>query len=94
LVRIDREKFPAQWLALRLAYDQGDMSSELEIRIGAEKSLDVKAGMLFYLGAYWVARGRPELGSKYMRMSLDAERIGTIERRMAEADLARLAAIK
>jgi hypothetical protein len=48
--------------------------------------------MLFYLGAYWVARGRPELGATYLRLSYDAERIGTIERRMAEADLARLAA--
>ncbi len=90
LARIDREKFPAMWLAQRLVFDQGDMTAELEVRAGSEKSLDTKAGILFYLGAYWVARGRPELGSKYLRMSYDAERVGTMERRMAEADLARL----
>ncbi|MDX9898102.1 MAG: tetratricopeptide repeat protein [Spirochaetia bacterium] len=90
LARVDKDTYPAQWLALRLLMDQGDMSSELEVRIGAEKNLDVRAGMLFYLGAYWVARGKVELGQKYIRMSYDAERIGTIERRMAEADLARL----
>lgn len=94
LARIDREKFPAMWLAQRLVFDQGDMTAELELRAGAEKSLDARAGILFYLGSYWVARGRPELGSKYLRMSYDAERIGTIERRMAEADLARLATAK
>lgn len=94
LAKISREKNPLQWLALRLVYDQGEMTSELEIGIGAEKSLDVKAGMLFYLGAYWVGKGRIDLGSNYIRMSYDSERIGTIERRMAEADLARLAAPK
>jgi tetratricopeptide (TPR) repeat protein len=94
LAQIDREKFAAQWLALRLIYDQGEMSAELEIKIGVEKNLDAKAGMLFYLGAYWVAKGRPELGSKYIQLSMEAQRIGTIERRMAEADLARLQAPK
>ncbi|MBN2875407.1 MAG: tetratricopeptide repeat protein [Spirochaetales bacterium] len=92
LPRIDRAKDPLHWLALRLAYDQSDMTSELEISIGAEKSLDLKAGSLFYLGAYWVARGRTEMGAKYIRMSYDDGRVGTIEYRMAEADLARLEA--
>ncbi|OHD24673.1 MAG: hypothetical protein A2Y38_07380 [Spirochaetes bacterium GWB1_59_5] len=94
LARIDKEKFNAQWLALRLLFDQSEMTSELEVRINAEKNLDLKAGMLYYLGAYWVAKGKPELGSKYIRMSYDSERMGTIERRMAEADLARLSAPK
>jgi len=90
LPKIDREKNPLQWLALRLVFDQSDMTSELELGIGAEKGLDLKAGMLFYLGAYWVARGKTELGSRYIGMSYDANRIGTIEYRMAEADLARV----
>jgi tetratricopeptide (TPR) repeat protein len=90
LAKIDREKNPLQWLALRLVYDQSDMTSELELGIGAEKGLDLRAGMLFYLGAYWVARDKTELGSRYIGMSYDANRIGTIEYRMAEADLARM----
>jgi len=94
LTKIDRDKTPLQWLALRLVYDQSDMTSELELGIGAEKSLDLKAGMLFYLGAYWVARGKVDLGAKYIGMSFDAGRIGTIEYRMAEAELARLAKSK
>lgn len=89
---IDRGKHQVHWLALRLVYDQGEMTAEAELAIGAEKSLDIKAGALFYLGSYWIAKGRQELGLKYLRLSYDSERIGTIERRMAEADLARLAA--
>jgi len=92
LARIDKEKLNGQWLALRLLFDQGEMTSELEVRINAEKNLDLKAGLLYYLGAYWVAKGKPDLGSNYIRMSYDSDRIGTIERRLAEADLARLAA--
>jgi len=94
LSRVDKEKSNTQWLALRLLFDQGEMTSELEVRINAEKNLDLKAGMLYYLGVYWVAKGKPDLGSKYIRMSYDAERIGTLERRMAEADLARLSVKK
>jgi tetratricopeptide (TPR) repeat protein len=87
---IDKEKYATQWLALRLLYDQNDMTTELELRMNAEKSKDVKAGMLFYLGAYWLARGKVDLGATYIRMSVDEKRIGTIEHRMAEADLTRL----
>ncbi len=94
LPKIDRERYPAHWLALRLIYDQTDMSAELEVKIQAEKSLDAKAGLLYYLGAYWVGRGRTELGLKYIRMSWDQERIGTVERRLAEADLKRLPSIQ
>ena len=88
------EKLNGQWLMLRLLFDQGDMTSELEVRINSEKNLDLKAGLLYYLGAYWVARGKPDLGSKYIRMSYDSERMGILERRLAEADLARLATPK
>lgn len=94
LTRVDKEKLNGQWLALRLLFDQNEMTSELEVRIHAEKNLDLKAGLLYYLGAYWVAKGKPELGSKYIRMSYDSERMGTIERRLAEADLTRLAALE
>ncbi|HUW70990.1 MAG TPA: tetratricopeptide repeat protein [bacterium] len=90
LARINREQNPTQWLALRLLYDQNDTTTELELKISAEKSQDLKAGMLFYLGSYWVARGRSELGLRYIQMSIDSQRVGTMERRMAEADLARL----
>ncbi len=90
LAKINREQNPTQWLALRLLFDQNDTTTELELKISAEKSLDLKAGMLFYLGSYWIARGRNELGLRYVQMSIDGQRVGTMERRMAEADLARL----
>lgn len=90
LAMINREKNPTQWLALRLLYDQNDTTTELELKISAEKSQDIKAGMLFYLGSYWIARGRNELGLKYIQMSIDSKRVGTMELRMAQADLARL----
>lgn len=94
LAKVDKEKLNGQWLMLRLLFDQGDMTSELEVRINSEKNLDLKAGLLYYLGAYWVARGKPDLGSKYIRISYDSERMGILERRLAEADLARLATPK
>jgi hypothetical protein len=75
---------------LRLIFDQGNTASELELRINSEKILDLKAGMLFYLGAYWASRDLPQLGATYLGLSLDLQRIGTMERRMAEAELARL----
>jgi tetratricopeptide (TPR) repeat protein len=90
LPKINRERNPAEWLMLRLIFDQTDMSSELELRIAAEKSLDLKSSMLYYLGAYWLGRGRTELGAKYIRMSYDDNRLGTVARRLAEADLKRL----
>lgn len=90
LAKISRDQNPTQWLALRLLYDQNDTTTELELKISAEKSQDLKAGMLFYLGSYWIARGRNELGQKYIQMSIDSKRVGTMELRMAEADLARL----
>lgn len=90
LPKIDRTKHPAHWLMLRLIFDQANTASDLELRINSEKVLDLKAGMLFYLGAYWVTRDLPQLGATYLGMSMDLQRIGTMERRMAEAELARL----
>ncbi|MBN1519064.1 MAG: tetratricopeptide repeat protein [Spirochaetales bacterium] len=94
LPKINKDTYPAHWLMLRLAYDQTDMSTELELRISAERSLDNKAAMLFYLGAYWMGRNHPELGAKYVRLSLELDRQGTLEHRMAQAELARLPAEK
>lgn len=94
LPKIDRTKFPAQWLMLRLVFDQGTTASELELKINSEKILDLKAGMLFYLGAYWASRDLPKLGVTYLGLSLDLQRIGTLEYRMAEAELARLQKLK
>ncbi len=88
--KINRERYPAEWLMLRLIFDQTDMSTELELRIAGEKSLDLKSSMLYYLGAYWLGRGKTELGAKYIRMSYDEDRQGTVARRLAEADLKRL----
>lgn len=90
LPRINRETYPGYWLAMRLVFDQTDMSSELELQINRTRSLDTKASLLYYLGAYWVGRGRTELGLRFIRMSYDENRVGTIERRLAEADLKRL----
>ncbi len=90
LPKIDRTKFPAHWLMLRLVFDQGTTASELELSINSEKILDLKAAMLFYLGAYWATKDQPRLGTTYLGLSLDLQRIGTMERRMAEAELARL----
>lgn len=92
LTKISRDKFPAHWLALRLIFDQNDMSNEFEQRINSEKKLDTKAGLLFYLGSYWEARGRSALALKYIKLSLEYKRIGSPEYRMAEAELARLEA--
>lgn len=90
LPRINRETYPGYWLAMRLVFDQTDMSSELELQINRTRSLDTKASLLYYLGAYWVGRGRTELGLRFIQMSYDENRVGTVERRLAEADLKRL----
>ncbi len=90
LPKINREKEPAQWLMLRLIYDQNETTTELELKISSEKSMDTKAALLFYLGEYWITKGRPELGAKYLLLSLGADRQGTIEWRMAEAEKKRL----
>lgn len=94
LPSIDREKFPSEWLALRLFYDRAATTSELELRIGAEKRLDLKAALLVWLGEYWIARGRPELGATYVGLALELDRQGTIWHRLAEAESRRLGSAK
>ncbi|MBN1242483.1 MAG: tetratricopeptide repeat protein [Spirochaetales bacterium] len=86
---VDREKFPAEWLALRLFYDRSGSTSEIELRIGAETRLDMKAALLLWLGEYWIAKGRPELGATYVGLSLELDRQGTIWHRLAEAEAKR-----
>ncbi len=94
LSKISRDKYPAQWLALRLVFDQNDNVNEFELKINSEKKLDAKAGLLFYLGVYWASRGRTPLAVNYIKMSLDYNRVGSPEYRMAEAELARLQSSK
>ena len=94
LPSIDREKFPAEWLALRLFYDRAASTSEIELRIGAEKRLDMKAALLVWLGEYWISKGRPELGATYIGLALELDRQGTIWHRLAEAEAKRLGPAK
>ncbi len=86
LSKIDKEKFYPYWLLLRYIIDQTTNTNELELKIATEKSLDTRAGLLFYLSQYWMALGREELALKYLEMVKDANRQGTIEWRMAEAE--------
>ena len=88
---VDREKNGIYWLMLRLLQDQNDQSSELEIRIQSEKRLDVKAGLLFYLGEYWIGRGKPEIGMKYLVLAKEMRREDCLEYRLLGAELKRLA---
>ena len=94
LPSVDREKFPAEWLALRLFYDRAGSTSEIELRIGAEKRLDMKAALLVWLGEYWIAKARPELGATYVGLALELDRQGTIWHRLAEAEAKRLGAAR
>lgn len=91
LPRINRDTHPAQWLLLRQIVDQSTNTGDIEQHINRERSLDTKAGLLFYLGQYWVARGQAQLGLRYLNMSLESNRQETIEWRMAEASVQRLA---
>lgn len=87
---VNREKDNPSWLMLRLLQDQNDQTSEIEISIQAEKKLDTKAAMLFYLGEYWYAKGRPELASKYLGLSRDQHRQDCLEYRLLLPELKRL----
>ncbi|HAP43701.1 MAG: hypothetical protein A2087_03550 [Spirochaetes bacterium GWD1_61_31] len=92
LPRIDRSSEPLQWLLLRQVVDQSISSADLEQQIARETDLDDRAAGLFYLGQYWIARGQAQLGLRYVQMALDADRQGTIEWRMAQATVQRMAA--
>jgi hypothetical protein len=87
---IDREKNGIYWSMLRLIQEQNDASAELELKIQAEKRLDIKAGMLFYLAEYWLARGKTELGAKYLTLSDEMNRKDSLEFRLLRAELKRL----
>ena len=89
---VDREKDNPSWLMLRLIQDQNDQTSEIEISIQAEKKLDTKAAMLFYLGEYWYARGRTELASKYLGLSREQRREDCLEYRLLLPEQKRLEA--
>jgi Tfp pilus assembly protein PilF len=89
---VDREKNNPSWLMLRLIQDQNDQTSEIEISIQAEKKLDTKAAMLFYLGEYWYARGRTELASKYLGLSREQRREDCLEYRLLLPEQKRLEA--
>ena len=89
---INREKNGIYWSMLRLIQDQRDDSHEVELNIQAEKKLDLKAAMLFYLSEYWVCRGKPDLASKYLSLGEELKRLGTLEYRMLQAERRRLGA--
>jgi tetratricopeptide (TPR) repeat protein len=87
---IDREKNGIYWSMLRLLQDQSDASSELELKIQAEKRLDLKSAMLFYLSEYWLCRGKAALAAKYLSLGEEMKRQGTLEYRLLQAELRRL----
>ncbi len=63
------------WAMLRLLQDQNDATSELEVDIQAEKKLDRKSTMLFYLSEYWICKGKTDLASKYLSLVEDMKRV-------------------
>ena len=80
------------WNMLRLIQDQNDASAELETKIQAEKKLDLKSAMLFYLSEYWLCRGKTDLGLKCLGVSEEMRREDTLEYRLLKAERRRLAA--
>ena len=91
LARVSRETHNLHWLILRLLQDRNDAVSELETKIPAEKSLDTRAEMLFYLGQYWMIQGKASLGARYLLLVKDMGREGILEHRLAEKELERIA---
>jgi len=89
---IDREANALYWNMLRLIQDQNDASAELETKIQAEKKLDLKSAMLFYLSEYWLCRGKTDLGLKCLGVSEEMRREDTLEYRLLKAERRRLAA--
>ncbi len=89
---INREKYGIYWSMLRLIQDQRDDSNDVELNIQAEKKLDLKSAMLFYLSEYWMCRGKPDLASKYLSLGEELKRLGTLEYRMLQAERRRLGA--
>ena len=62
------------------------------MRIQAEKKLDRKAAMLFYLAEYWICRGKTGLAEKYLQLSEDLHRQDSLEYRLLQSERRRLAA--
>jgi tetratricopeptide (TPR) repeat protein len=87
---LDRDKYGIYWAMLRLIQDQTDASSDLELRIEAEKKLDLKSAMLFYLSEYWICRGKSDLAAKYLSLAEDMKRVDTLEYRLLKAERSRL----
>jgi tetratricopeptide (TPR) repeat protein len=86
---IDRERFNAQYLLLRLFQQNGD-TSETELAVMALKKLDERALALFFLAEYWTSRGKPELAAKYHVMVREMKRVGTMADRLNEIELSKL----
>jgi len=87
---IDRQKNGIYWAMLRLLQDQNDATSELEVDIQAEKKLDLRSAMLFYLSEYWICKGKTDLASKYLSLVESMKREGTLEYRLLGAEIKRL----
>ncbi|MEI6874206.1 MAG: tetratricopeptide repeat protein [Spirochaetota bacterium] len=87
---IDRDKNHLLWLVLRLLQDQNDLTSELESKIQTEKTLDLKASVIFYLAEYWIVRGKSELGLRYLVYSQDMRREGDFKYRLLAPELKKL----
>jgi len=90
IARVSRETHDVYWLMLRLLQDRNDASSELEVKIPAEKNLDARASMLFYLGQYWIIQGKTSLGARYILMAKEMGREGILEYRLMERELEKL----
>lgn len=88
--RLDRSVEQTRWTILRLFQDQNDLTSDLETRFHDETNLDFRQEALFGLGEYWIIRGHPELGAKYLGMARDMKRQGTIQYSLVMSELARL----
>lgn len=88
---IDREKYLLDYLTCRLFYDfPRTDTQEVELKIQAEKQLDKKAAMIFFLGEYWSVVGKVELASKYFMQMQDMKRDGGFENGLNEFELEQL----
>ena len=85
---IDREKFDAQYLMLRLFMENGD-SSQAELSVMAMKKLDDRALMVFFLAEYWKLRGKADLALKYHQYVRDMGRKGSFADRLNEIEAER-----
>ena len=87
--RLDRDAEHSRWTILRLLQDMNDLTTDLEIGQQNEQKLDIHAEMLFSLAEYWIIRGKPDLGAKYLQLAHDMNRQGAIQYSLIVAELAR-----